>query len=128
MIGVERSFVERSLVLGGLAMTKKAGWEKSTNGPDWIDVEMMMRAMEGLHSAHVALIVSPFGTGSTGGVDVAASAMFDVLPGSSLPASVLVRKNWPCSSHATLAAHCFTALHELDYRIGQTYKNEELWK
>lgn len=109
-------------------MTKKTGWEKSTNGPDWIDVEMLMRALEGLHSAHVALIVSPAGTGSTGGVVVAASALFDVLPGSALPNGVAVHKEWPCNSHATLAAHCFNALHELDYRIGQTYKNEALWK
>lgn len=109
-------------------MTAKKGWEKSTNGPDWIDVEMLMRALEGLHSAHVALIVSPAGIGSTGGVEVAASALFDILPGSSLPATVAVHKKWPCKGHATLAGHCFAALHELDYRIGQTYKNEKLWE
>lgn len=109
-------------------MTVKAGWEKSSSGPDWIDVEMLMRALEGLHSAHVAVIISPDGIGSTGGVDVAASAIFDVLPGSSLPATVAVHKKWPCTSHKSLAAHCFNALHELDYRIGQTYKNESLWK
>jgi hypothetical protein len=109
-------------------VTAKKGWEKSTNGPDWIDVEMLMRALEGLHSAHVALIISPAGTGSTGGVEVAASALFDVLPGSSLPASVAVHKKWPCTAHASLAGHCFAALHELDFRIGQTYKNEALWE
>jgi len=109
-------------------MTSKRGWEKSTSGPDWVDVEMLMRALEGLHSAHVALVVSPAGTGSTGGVNVAASAVFDVLPGSALPASVTVQKDWPCNGHATLVGHCFNALHELDYRIGQTYKSERLWE
>lgn len=87
-----------------------------------------MRALEGLHSAHVALIVSPVGTGSTGGVDVAASALFDVLPGSALPYAVAINKGWPCNTHKTLAAHCFNALHELDYEIGKTYQNEALWK
>jgi hypothetical protein len=109
-------------------MTRKAGWEQSSSGPDWIDVEMLMRALEGLHSAHVAVIVSPDGIGSSGGVSVVASALFDVLPGSALPSGVQVEKGWPCNTHATLAAHCFNALHELDYRIGQTYKNEKLWE
>lgn len=87
-----------------------------------------MRSMEAVHSAHVAVIVSPDGIGSSGGVSVAASALFTVLPGSALPASVQVEKRWPCSTHATLEAHAFNLLHELDFRIGQTYKNEKLWE
>lgn len=109
-------------------MTAKQGWEKSTNGPDWIDVEMLMRAIEGLHSGHAAIIVSPVGTGSSGGVDVAASIIFDVLPGSSLPSTVQVHAPWPCSSHKSLAAHAFSVLHDLDYEISKVYKNEALWK
>lgn len=109
-------------------MTRKTGWEEPSTGPDWIDVEMLMRALGALHSAHVAVVVSPRGIGSTGGVDVAASALFELLPGSALPLSVAVTKGWPCDTHKTLAAHAFSCLHELDYKIGQTYKNEELWK
>jgi hypothetical protein len=109
-------------------VTVKAGWEKSSNGPDWVDVEMMMRAIGALHSGHVAVIVSPLGIGATGGVDVAASMLFDVLPGSSLPASIVVNKTWPCNTHKTLAAHAFNLLHELDFAIGQAYQNETLWK
>ncbi len=109
-------------------MTAKKGWEKSTNGPDWIDVEMLMRAIGGLHSGHVGLIVSPDGIGSSGGVVVVASMLFDVLPGSSLPEHVAVHKNWPCNTHKTLAAHTFALLHELDYEISKVYKNESLWK
>ena len=109
-------------------MTRKTGWEEPTNGPDWMDVEMLMRAIGGLHSAHVAIVVSPFGIGSSGGVEVAASALFEVLPGSALPKDVAVAKRWPCSTHKTLAAHAFALLHELDYAIGQVYQNESLWK
>jgi hypothetical protein len=109
-------------------VTAKRGWEKSTSGPDWMDVEMMMRALQGVHSGHVAVIVSPCGTGSTGGVDLVASMIFDVLPGSSLPQTVQVKSGWPCNGHATLAAHAFEALHRLDFEIGKTYKNETLWK
>ena len=100
---------------------------KSSNGPDWTDVEMMLRAMSSLHSASVGLTFLPDGIGSTGGLSVAAGCTFDVLPGSSIDPFVNVIKRWPCVSHATLAGHCFALLHELDFQIGKMYKNEVLW-
>lgn len=109
-------------------MTRKTGWEDSSTGPDWIDVETLMRAIQGLHSGHVALVLSPSGTGSSGGVSVAASMLFDVLPGSSLPKTVVVEHPWPCAEHRRLVDHCFSALYELDSAIGKTYENESLWK
>lgn len=109
-------------------MTRKLGWQESSTGPDWIDVEMLMRAIGGLHTGHVAVIVSADGIGATGGVDVAASMLFDVLPGSSLPANVAVHKVWPCATHKTLAAHAFSLLHELDVEIGKVYEQKALWE
>jgi argininosuccinate lyase len=107
---------------------RKTGWEEPTTGPDWIDVESLMRALQALHSAHVAVIVSPFGTGATGGVDVAVSALFERLSGSQLPANVAVSKAWPCSTHKTFASHAFSLLHELDYEISKVYEQSSLWK
>lgn len=101
---------------------------KSTNGPDWTDVEMMLRSLAALHSGHAGFTVLPRGTGSTGGLSVACSMMFDVLPGSSLPELVSTESSWPCSSHATLSAHVFAGLHKLDFEISKVYKQEELWK
>lgn len=98
------------------------------SGPDWTDVEMMLRAMSALHSGDVGLTVLPAGIGSSGGLSVAAMIMFDVLPGSSIPKSVEVIKPWPCLQHGTFPGHCFALLHELDFKIGQTYKQESLWK
>jgi len=109
-------------------MTRKDGWEEPSSGPDWVDVEMLMRAIGAIHSGHVAVIVSPDGIGSSGGVDVAASMLFDVLPGSSLPESVVAHRRWPCSTHKTLAAHAFGLLHELDFEISKVYKQERLWQ
>lgn len=109
-------------------MTRKPGWEQSTSGPDWMDVMGMMMAIQSLHSGNVALILSPDGTGASGGLDVAGSMLFDVLPGSSLPDSVSTRSGWPCDKHATLAAHALSVLYELDHEISKIYKNESLWK
>lgn len=109
-------------------MTRSDQWESASNGPDWTDVEMLMRAIGSIHSAHVALVVSPLGSGFDGGVMVVASALFELLPGSALPPAVQVEKAWPCNTHRTLGAHSFALLHELDYAISKVYKNEELWK
>lgn len=109
-------------------MTRKSGWEDASNGPDWMDVEMLMRAIGVLHTGHVAVVCSPDGIGATGGLDVCASMLFDVLPGSSIPASVQARAIWPCAKHKTLAAHAFSLLHDLDYEIGKVYQQESLWK
>jgi len=49
-------------------MTKKAGWEKPTSGPDWIDVEMMLRSISALHSGNAGLTILPRGIGATGGL------------------------------------------------------------
>ena len=108
-------------------MGGKRLWAKSTNGPDWTDIEMMLRAMGALHSGSAGLTLLPDGIGSSGGLSVAASMMFDVLPGSSIPPCVSVVKRWPCAQHATLEGHCFALLHELDFKISQVYEQKELW-
>jgi hypothetical protein len=109
-------------------MRAKREWVKSSTGPDWIDVEMMLRALGALHSASVGITLLPRGIGATGGLSVGANCMFDVLPGSALPPSVSVTKDWPCSQHKDLASHCFALLHELDFQISKVYKNEALWE
>lgn len=101
---------------------------KSTNGPDWIDVEMMLRSLSALHSGRAGVTVLPAGTGSTGGLSVACSMMFDLLPGSSLPRIVTTEHTWPCNQHADFAAHVFAGLQQLDFEISKAYNNEELWR
>ena len=100
---------------------------KSMNGPDWIDVEMLMRAVSTMHGGKAGLTLLPRGIGSSGGIEVGASFLCDVVQGSSLEPAITIIKNWPCASHETLAGHCFAALHELDYAIGKVYRQETLW-
>jgi len=106
----------------------KSEWAKSTNGPDWTDIEMMLRSMSALHTGEVGLTFLPAGTGSSGGLSTAASIMLNVLPGSPIPPCISVVKGWPCTQHRELSAHCFALLHELDYQISKVYRNEALWE
>lgn len=87
-----------------------------------------MRAIGGLHSGQVGVLISPGGIGASSGLDTHVVCTFDVLPGSSLPRELVGKSTWPCPEHATLAAHVFAALYELDHLIGQTYQNEKLWE
>lgn len=107
---------------------RKTGWEEPSNGPDWIDVEMLMRALQGCHAGDVALVISPAGTGSSGGVCTVASLLSDVLPDGSLPESVTTIATWPCDTHKTLASHCFALLHELDFKVSEGLKEAGIFR
>jgi len=101
---------------------------KSTNGPDLIDCEAMMRAMGALHSGHVELMLRPLGTGLGVSVEIELVMKFDVLPGSQLPAEIKSVSSYPCGVCGSFWGHVFSGLYALDFQIGQTYEQSELWK
>jgi hypothetical protein len=107
---------------------RKSSWVKSSSGPDETDLESLMRAISGVHSARVAFTVQPLGTGFSGGVSILATASFTLLPGSSLPPIVDYESKWPNNEGLPFLAEIFRCLYQLDYRISQVYQNEELWK
>lgn len=100
---------------------------KSSNGPDLVDVESVMRALGALHSGHVVLSVQPLGNGFGTGVAVKLSMNFDVLPGSALPAVVGSDSEWPCGVCGSFWGHVFNGLYALDFKIGEVYGNSKLW-
>lgn len=106
----------------------KSEWAKSTNGPDVLDVETMMRALGALHSGSVSIALSPRGTGSSGGLVTSAQIALDVLPGSSLPTVIGATSEWPCKKCGSFWGHMFGLLYELDVEVGRTYRQETLWK
>lgn len=109
-------------------MKGKKEWRASSNGPDVLDVTTMMAAIGTLHSAHVALIVSPSGTGSPTSVDLAMSALFDRLPGSSLPEGVGCHATYPSKDGESFWGLAFKLCWQLDEAISQVYQQESLWK
>lgn len=100
----------------------KDKWERSAKPIGWTDIETMMRAIGTYHSACVSVIISPLGTGASGGVVTDVTATFNVLPGSSLPSLVGAKGRWPCGEHDQLEAHIFALLYDLDGEIGRTYE------
>ena len=106
----------------------KKEWRESSNGPDVLDVMTILGAIGTLHSGHVALIVSPGGSGSGTTVDIAMSMLLDVLPGSALPSAIGVHSEWPNKKGTSFWGECYSLAWVLDEEIGKTYKNEELWR
>jgi len=120
--------IEGSLELFEALQRSKAVGKYSSSGPDWIDVESLMRAIGSLHSGHVELRLQPNGNGLNGGVELTLSMHFDVLPGSSLPAVVEAKSAYPCPDCNDLATHVFGGLYKLDHEIGRVYGNSALWQ
>lgn len=106
----------------------KKEWRESSSGPDCLDVMTILQAIGVLHSGHVALIVSPDGTGSATGVDIAASILLDVLPGSALPTGIGAHTTWPNKKGTSFWGECYALAWQLDEEIGKVYKQESLWK
>jgi len=109
-------------------MEKGKKWHESTQGPDCLDVMTILQAIGTLHSGHVALIVQPAGTGSPTHVDIAASILLDVLPGSSLPTAVGTHAEWPNKKGTSFWGECYTLAWVLDEEISKVYKQESLWE
>lgn len=94
---------------------------KSTNGPDWTDVAMLMSAIGSLHGCRVVLCVTAATQGHNGSLELLAEARFELLPGSSLPRVVTVREEWPSNRQRTLGEAAYNAVWQLDYQISQVY-------
>lgn len=96
------------------------------SGPDWTDLEMMMRALEGVHACDVVLTFSPAGIGSTGGATLTALAHFDAVPGGSLIEPMKVEGHWPEMYGRTIEGLAFDLLWKLDWKISEAWKTKSL--
>lgn len=109
-------------------MTSKKGWEKSTNGPDWMDVEAAIRAIDSVHLGQTTVTISALGIGATGGLSIEILTRWPTLPGADGVTEVSSRSSWPCTECATLAAHLLGGVYRHDFNIGEAYVNARLAK
>jgi hypothetical protein len=112
------------MFLGRYGEVKYVG--KSTNGPEWTDVAMMMEALSVLHECHVGCLVTTDGQGHNGRLHISLIAQFDVLPGSAMPEKVIADSHWPNADARDLAAWVYGGLYALDFKIGEAYQQRFL--
>jgi len=103
-------------------MKGKTPWQSVSSGPDWTDIEAMMRSIEAVHGGKCGLLLSPDGIGSTGGYRVDLLLEQDMLPSTGAPGAIGIEQRWPCREHRTLEACVFAGLYRLDFAVAEAYK------
>jgi len=99
---------------------------KSTNGPDMIDCEALMRAIESLHGGTVVLTVFSEGIGGGTGLHVNITHIQDSLPSEPYVEAIGVGSVWPCGSHVDFWACVFEGLYKLDFKVSEAFVQQEL--
>jgi hypothetical protein len=90
--------------------------------PDWTDIEAALRAIDGIHLGRTAVLISPDGTGATGGLHLAICTTWDVLEDGHSVKDVESASRWPCPEGCTLEGHILAGIYRHDYAIGQAYQ------
>lgn len=94
--------------------------------PDWIDIEAALRAIDGIHLGKTGVLISPLGTGATGGVHLVISTVWDVLPDGHSIQNVKSESQWPCPEGCTLEGHILAGIYKHDFAIGEAYQQRFL--
>ena len=92
---------------------------KSTGGPDWTDIEMMLRAIDAATHGKTGVLLSPRGIGGTGGLSIDVVSSLARLPGSSEPGDLVTSSHWPCAEGCSLETHIFGGLYKHDRTLMQ---------
>lgn len=101
---------------------RKTQWAKSGNGPDWTDIEAALRAIDGIHLGKTGVLISPQGTGGTGGLALVIMTKWERLPGSTELDTVESLSSWPCAEGCTLEGHILGGIYKHDFAIGEAYQ------
>jgi len=96
------------------------------SGPDWIDVESLLRAIDTMHGCKTGLLISAQGIGGGTGLRVDIVSTFDALPGSDQFTVAETNSVWPCAVCAEFPGHVLEGLYKHDYEIQRRYEQGEL--
>jgi len=98
---------------------------KFTNGPDWTDVEIYLRALDVLHGVRTTVTISADGIGGTGGLRVVISSTLPRIEETGAELVVETGRSWPCKSCGGLSEHVYNGLYIHDYAIGEGYQQQK---
>lgn len=105
----------------------KAQWAKSSNGPDWTDVEMGLRALDAVFGGRTTVTISPEGISSSGGLIIQIATLFENVPGGLEPTLIVSESKWPCKQCATFPGHVLGGIYKQDFNIGEAHQQSRLW-
>jgi hypothetical protein len=91
--------------------------KRTNNGPDWTDVEAMMRSIQSASSGVVSLTILPRGIGASGGLRVALAWSESMESVGGVDSMMLSESVWPCKHGCTLDGHVFAGLANLDHQL-----------
>lgn len=98
-------------------MKGKAEWAKSSNGPDWTDVAITLKAVEDFHKCHIVLTL--------GGTAFSGPSLFGSVSAIPMPkrGTVLgqpimaIPLEYPCKDHRDLVSCVYAAVLQIDHML-----------
>lgn len=105
---------------------------KSKNGvvggmtPDWLDVEAAIRAIDGIHSGTTMVTILADGIGATGGLKIAVSTHWEMVPGAAGISEVITERVTLERGCEALPAFVLGGLYAHDFAIGSAYQQAKM--
>jgi hypothetical protein len=99
---------------------------KSTSGPDWTDISMLMGAIGTVHDCHVSLTVTALGQGHNGILRIIGTATWPKLGEPENLLRAQVESEWPNKVGRDFASEVFECCYRLDHAIGREHEQLEL--
>ena len=98
-------------------------WRGSQSKPDWTDVIVMMRALEGMHHIVITWCLTP--GGYDGPSAYSTLAAYHVPQEASVMGQAILAMSgeYPCHVHEDLASCVYAGLYEMDAQL-----SKEVWK
>ena len=92
-------------------------WEKSSNGPDWIDIRALIGAMEQLHEMQLTILLTRDGMYDGPGLRAVVLAVPNNPMEGVTQGQLSVSGVWPNSASSTMTAHIFNLLMMIDRQV-----------
>lgn len=103
-------------------------WASSGSTPDWMDVQIAIRAIDAIHLGMTMVTILPAGAGSTGGLHVAITTHWEVLPGSEGLSEVITERTVNEHSCEAIPAIVMGGLYAHDFAVGEAYQQRDFLK
>jgi len=103
-------------------------WAIGGEVPDWMDVEMALRAVDAVHSGTTMVTIAALGSGVNGGLCVRLTTTFEVLDGSPAIKEVMSERDTTSHTNDYLPAFILGGIYAHDFALSQAYQQRFLFK